>query len=56
MLNEPRTGTVRELLWDERAEAVRYQISENGQPIEQLYAREDLVRIEPPIAADRRSS
>jgi hypothetical protein len=56
MLNEPRIGTVRELLWDERAEAVRYQISENGQPIEQLYAREDLVRIEPPIAADRRSS
>ena len=47
MLNEPRTGVVREMLWDERARAMRYQISENGQPIEQLYAREDLRHVEP---------
>jgi hypothetical protein len=46
MLNEPRTGVIREMLWDERARAMRYQISENGQPIEQLYAREDLQRVE----------
>jgi hypothetical protein len=45
MLNEPRTGVVREMLWDERARALRYQISENGQPIEQLYAREDLQQV-----------
>jgi hypothetical protein len=47
MLNEPRTGTIREMLWDERVHAVRYQIFESGQPIEQLYAREDLQLVEP---------
>jgi hypothetical protein len=47
MLNEPRTGTVREILWNEEARAIRYQISEAGQPIAQLYAREDLQRVEP---------
>jgi hypothetical protein len=47
MLNEPRTGTVREILWDEDARAIRYQISEAGQPIAHLYAREDLQRVEP---------
>ena len=35
MLNEPRTGIIREMLWDERERAMRYQIFENGQPIEQ---------------------
>jgi hypothetical protein len=49
MLNEPRTGTIREVLWDEDAQALRYQIFENGQPIERLYAREDLQRVEPVI-------
>jgi hypothetical protein len=47
MLNEPRTGTIREILWDESARAIRYQISEGGQPVDRLYAREDLQRIEP---------
>jgi hypothetical protein len=47
MQNEPRTGTIREVLWDEDARALRYQILENGQPISQLYAREDLQRVEP---------
>jgi hypothetical protein len=49
MLNEPRVGVVREMLWDERGRAMRYQITENGLPIEQLYAREDLQRVEPTI-------
>lgn len=49
MLNEPRVGVVREMLWDERQRAMRYQITENGLPIEQLYAREDLQRVEPTI-------
>jgi hypothetical protein len=49
MLNEPRVGVIREILWDERARAMRYQISENGRPIEQFYAREDLQRVEPTI-------
>jgi hypothetical protein len=48
MLNEPRTGVIREMLWDERARAMCYQISEGSQPIEQLYGREDLQAVEPP--------
>jgi hypothetical protein len=47
MLNEPRTGTIREMLWDEEAQSLRYQIFDNGRPIERLYAREDLQRVEP---------
>ena len=47
MLNEPRTGTIREILWDENARSIRYQISEAGQAIQNLYAREDLQRVEP---------
>ena len=45
--NEPRIGTIREVLWDDDAQAIRYQITENGVPIERLYAREDLQRVEP---------
>ena len=52
MLNEPRTGTIREVLWDEDARAIRYQITESGQPLEQLYAREDLQRVEPVAQAE----
>jgi hypothetical protein len=40
--NEPRVGVVREMLWDERAKEVRYQITEAGQPIEQRYSEGDL--------------
>jgi hypothetical protein len=47
MTNESRTGVVREMLWDDRARAMRYQISDGGKPIETRYAREDLQRIEP---------
>ena len=47
MLNAPRVGIVRETLWDEDARAIRYQISENGTPLEQLYSREDLQLTEP---------
>lgn len=42
MRNEARTGTIREMLWDERERRIHYQISENGRPISQLYTREDL--------------
>jgi hypothetical protein len=52
MLHEARTGVIREMLWDERERAMRYQISENGRPIEQLYAWEDLQRVEPPQQRD----
>jgi hypothetical protein len=47
MRNEPRTGVIREMLWDEGERAVRYQILENDIPIADLYAREDLQRVEP---------
>jgi len=46
MLNEPRTGVIREVLWDDHDRAIRYQISENGNPIAQLYGREDLKHVE----------
>lgn len=47
MRNEPRTGTIREMLWDNRGQQIVYQITDNGQPIEQLYARDDLRRVDP---------
>jgi len=47
MRNEPRTGVIREMLWDERARAVRYQITESDVPIADFYTREDLQRVEP---------
>jgi hypothetical protein len=47
LLNEPRTGTIREILWDENERAIRYQILDAGQPIDTLYACEDLKRVGP---------
>ena len=47
MQNAPRTGTIREVLWDEGAKSLRYQITENGQPIPDRYTREDLKHVEP---------
>jgi hypothetical protein len=47
MRNEPRTGTIREVLWNERAREIQYQIYESDQPIADLYGREDLQRVEP---------
>lgn len=48
MRNAPRTGLIREMLWEEQAKELRYQLSEAGKPIEKLFAREDLKRVEPP--------
>ncbi len=47
MRNEPRTGVIREMRWDEHERAVRYQISENDVPIPDRYARDDLQHVEP---------
>jgi hypothetical protein len=47
MANEPRTGTIAEILWDEHAGGIRYQIVENGKPIETQYARDDLKPVDP---------
>jgi hypothetical protein len=40
--NEPRTGTIAEMLWDKHAGELRYQIVENDQLIESRYSRDDL--------------
>jgi hypothetical protein len=47
MLNAARIGRIREMVWDERTQAMQYQISENGLPIERLYSRDDLRPTEP---------
>jgi hypothetical protein len=47
MRNEPRTGIIREMLWDDSLRIIRYQIAENDVPIADLYAREDLQHVEP---------
>lgn len=45
--NEPRTGTIREMLWDERTRGLRYQLLDNGQPIANFFAAGDLHHVEP---------
>jgi hypothetical protein len=47
LANEPRTGTIAEIEWDSHEGEIRYQIVENGQRIETLYARDDLKRVDP---------
>ncbi len=47
LANEPRTGTIAEIAWDDHAGEIRYQIVDNGQRIETLYARDDLKHVEP---------
>jgi hypothetical protein len=51
--NEPRTGTIREMLWDDGARAIRYQVLENDCPVESLYAAADLRHVEPTPPLDR---
>jgi hypothetical protein len=51
MTNEPRTGTITEMLWDEHEGELRYQISDRGKLIETQYSRDDLKHVEP--AAER---
>jgi len=40
--NTPRTGTIREMLWDVPGRGIRYQILEKDQPIAKLYTADDL--------------
>jgi len=47
MRNEPHTGIIREMLWDDRQRAICYQITENGTLIADLYTRDDLRHVEP---------
>jgi hypothetical protein len=48
MTNEPRTGTIAEMMWDEHAGEIRYQIVENGARIDAEYTRDDLKPVDPP--------
>lgn len=45
--NEPRTGVIREILWDERTNVIHYLITENDVPINEPLTRDDLRHIEP---------
>lgn len=47
MRNEPRTGVIREMLWDDRARAIHYFILDNDVPISQHYTRDDLEHVDP---------
>lgn len=49
MKNTPRTGVIREMHWEPRARALRYQIEENGVLVPNLYSAEDLRHVEPAI-------
>lgn len=45
--NEPRSGTIRERLWDEHARALRYQLLVKGLPTPENYTADDLRHVEP---------
>jgi hypothetical protein len=47
--NTPRTGVIRDIQWEPRLHEMRYLISEQGVPIEKLYAAEDLRPVEPTV-------
>src|SRR5262245_45832273 len=47
MRNEPRTGIIREMLWDEGEKTIHYQIVESDVPIADFYTRDDLEHVEP---------
>lgn len=45
--NTPRTGTIREMIWDQYDRCLKYQITENDLPIAKEYSAEDLRHVEP---------
>lgn len=47
--NEPRTGVIREMVWNSHQRGLRYQVSDNGQPIPNFYTADDLRHVEPTI-------
>lgn len=47
MRNEPRTGVIRDVLWDARSDQLYYLISENDVPLNERYTRDDLEHVEP---------
>lgn len=51
--NEPRTGIIREMLWDQRSNVIRYLIADNNVPINEPYTRDDLQHVQPTDPLDR---
>ncbi len=50
MTNEPHTGTIREVHWDDHAGAIRYWLTlPDGTPLERGFAVDDLKPVETPI-------
>lgn len=47
MRNEPRTGTIRDVIWDDRNSVIHYYITANGVPINEAYTRDDLEHVDP---------
>ena len=53
LANEPHTGRIAEVVWHDHADEIRYQIVENDQQLETLYARDDLKHVEPTPPVDQ---
>ena len=47
MRNEPRTGVIRDVMWDTDARGIRYFIRENELPIAEHYAADELRHVKP---------
>ena len=47
MQNEPRTGVIRDVMWDTDVRGIRYFIRENDVPIAEPYAAEELRHVKP---------
>ena len=47
MQNTPRIGVIREMLWDDRAEGIAYQVQETDQLVPEFYRCEDLRHVDP---------
>ena len=47
MRNEPRTGVIRDVMWDTDARGIRYFIRENEVPIAEPYAADELRHVKP---------
>ena len=45
--NTPRTGRIREMLWEPRSKSLQYLITENGRPVAKMYTRPDLRHVDP---------
>jgi hypothetical protein len=47
LANDPRTGTISEMLWDDGAVRIVYQITVGDQPLEARYSSDDLKHVDP---------